>query len=235
MAKRKLLWALPVVALAGVGGMWMMTGEEASPAKEVVDAGDLSDDLTFIDESNRADALVQAQRKVIESEYVDEEGNVQRMDVSEDLKLKTMMENYPIPVTEPGKPEPRMEGLVLKLVSRQDGGTNVLEKSSMKVVDTKTFEAWEQLFADWRQEKIDKKAFLKKWKQKEPSESGLTAPTVFVHEFPYSQLAQEMMDNILKKIEEEGGSTAPHIVFVSVEFNQETGRYTLYYAGSHIE
>lgn len=234
---KKILLVTTLVIGVGIG-IFAMTDHNLLPAKEpVIDESALLPAVKVINDSTRAEATAKLYLASAESEYIDENGNVQSSKVDESLIEETQIENYKMPETAKGQSEPEMTKLLQNLFSRTDGSTNEVKDETMRIVEEETFLQWESLFAKWVSGEMDEKEFEEKWVAIEELSSsfGLSKPTVLTYSFPYSKSATEMMDGVLKEIEEKGGSTAPHIAFVDVFFDKEALLYTLYFAESHVE
>lgn len=227
------------LAVIGIGGwsVYNSTNEPENAVIDVIDATALSAEIEVIDESNRPEAIVEVYRNLLEREYLDAKDELKRVDIDETLVQDTKILNYPFPMALKNEKEPEMTMLLQKLLSRHDGTTNEVKDVNYRAVNEETFHKWEELFAQWTDGEIEKTELVKEWNGilKTVPDSLLVEPTVLTFEFPHSDSAIEMMDSVLERIEKDGGSTAPHISFVYVEFNEEEALYTLYYAGSHIE
>lgn len=225
--------------LIGFGGwsVYDAINEPDDAVIGVIDATALSGDIEVIDESNRPKAIVDIYRSLLEREYLNAQDELERAEVDDGLALDTKVFNYPFPMAVKGEKEPEMTMLLQELLSRTDGTTNEVEDASYRAVEKDVFQKWEKLFGKWMDNEIEQTEFVTEWNKilKDVPDSSLTEPTVLTFDFPHSASAIEMMEAVLGEVEKNGGSTAPHISFVHVEFDEEEALYTLYYAGSHIE
>lgn len=230
------------VGLLGVGaGGWYVMQEIEKPAEvqQVIKMDSLSPELKVINEGTRPEVIVNIYRELKEREYLDESGELKTDTIDKALAMDSQIYNYAYPAEQESKQqtEPEMMKLLSELLSRQDGSTNEVEDVSYRIVEKETFQTWETLFKKWSTGEINEETLKNKWLavSKTIPDARLTAPFISKIEFPHSNSAVEMMDFVLAEIESDGGSTAPHISFVSVDFHQDAGLYTLYYAESHIE
>lgn len=230
------------LVVVGLGGWSLYDSSEetsvaVSEANSVIDRTALEIDSGEVNSSNQHDAIVDIYRSMLSQEYLDSDGTLQRLKVDSSLANDTNLYDYPIPATSIGEKEPQMTKLLGALLSRKDGTTNEITDVNYRIVDEETFKEWETLFTQWTDKKIEKEGFEKEWDEmlKKHPDSFLVSPTVLTFDFPHKTSVIDMMDSVLHEIEEQGGSTAPHISFVFVEFNEAKSFYKLYYAGSHIE
>lgn len=238
----KALSITTVALVVGVGGWWAIKESEKDqdtlPVEEFVIKSDiLPADIEKIDDSTRPKATADIYKASIENQYIDENGDLQTPEIDKSLKVETQIEKYPLPLTTKEQSEPEMTELLKNLLSRRDGSTNEVKDASYRIVDEQTFSKWEEVFAKWVWGDITKTELKTKWEKIQESvpPSGLSKPTVLKYDFAHSESASEMMDGVLKAIEKNEGSTAPHIAFVDVFFDKDESQYTLYYVESHIE
>ena len=222
----------------GVGGWWLTNETVEKPiAEHVLTKEALPADMKAIDESTKAEAIVSLYREMEMGMSVAEDGKVSYPTIDPSLIEETQIENYPFPMTENNKKDPEMTKLLSLLLSRTDKSTNEVENKSVRIVDKKTFSQWERLFPKWVNGELDEKETASKWMkvQKDVKDWTLAEPAFVKHEFPYDTSAVDMMNEVLTAVQEKGASTAPHIAFVEVLFDEEASMYTLYYAETHIE
>lgn len=240
VSKNKLIMTAGLL-LMGAGGWSVYDSlnkqDDEVAIVEVVDITALSSDIEVIDESNRTKAIVGVYRNLLEGEYLNTRNELKRAKVEERLAIDTKIFNYPYPTTVKGEKEIEMTALLTELLSRKDGTTNEVDDASYRVIDKSTFQKWEKLFGKWTEGEIDKVEFSTKSDDvlKDIGNSSLSDTTVMTFDFPYTESAIEMMEGVLAEVEKNGGSTAPHVSFVYVEFDEEQALYTLYYAETHIE
>lgn len=234
----KIISATAGVLTLGLGGWWVVSEYDTPAAEETsIQKDALPASLQVIDESTKSDAIAKLYWERQATQTVDAEGNRYFEPIDASLIEETGIENYPFPMALEGKREPEMTMLLSAFLSRIDGSTNETEDTMIRIVDKKTFTQWEKLFPEWANGTIDEKELEKRWMkiQKTVPDSGLSKPMFVKHEFKHESSAFQMMDNVLQAIQEQGASTAPHIAFVQVLYDEEDLEYTLYYAESHIE
>lgn len=239
--KTKIMSISGVLLLMGLGGGYFIL-DEKEPAKPkevevVIDSKMLPSDLNPEDKSVRAKVVASVYKNLKEYQYVGENKKLKTPKVDKELEKEIHLETHPYPVVNNGEVEPEMTKILQSLLSRKDGSTNVVDDKSIQVVEKSVFKEWKKSFNSWSKGGLTTEELVKRWntEQKKSSYSGLSKPTVLTYTFPYSQSVVKMMDAVLEEVEEKGASTAPHISFVSVTFDENSSAYTLYFAESHIE
>lgn len=228
-----------VLLVIGLGGGWFVldspTIEQTKPI--VIDETILPPDIKPEDKSVRAKVIASVYKTLQEYQYVTASGELKTPQIDKKLKEEIDLDNHPYPLVSDNQVEPEMTKTLQELLSRKDGSTNNTSENRVQVVEERVFKDWKKSFELWSKGKLTEKEFINKWneEQKESTFSGLSKPTTVTYTFPYSQSTIKMIDSVLKEVEKQGASTAPHISFVSVTFDENSSSYSLYFAESHIE
>lgn len=228
-----------ILLVMGLAGGWFVldapTSEQTKPI--VVDETILPPDIKPEDKSVRAKVIASVYKTVQEYQYVTDSGELKTPKIDKKLKEEIDLENHPYPLVSGNQVEPEMTKILQEVLSRKDGSTNNTDENRVQVVEENVFKDWKQSFELWSKGRLTKKEFIQRWnlEKKESTFSGLSKPTVVSYTFPYSQSTIKMIDSVLKEVEKQGASTAPHISFVSVTFDENSSSYSLYFAESHIE
>lgn len=234
--------ALVVLACLGVGGSagWYYSSHddndvkvEKSGSKEVKMAGavsqkDLSLDLKTITDKNKPKAVVELYR--LNERVFDEKGLKMEPRLVNELGIK----NYPIPSTAGLNEE--MTSILYQLFERPDGTTNETKDVYTRILEQKDLESIQSSFKKWEQGNKENRALEKEWDEILTNARLPLKPSVaFTYSFEHEKNLFHMLSKVKEKVGDSLGTTAPHVLDVSVSFDPESKKYKLYFAGSEVE
>lgn len=129
-----------------------------------------------------------------------------------------------------------MEDYLFALLERPDGSTNETEDVYVKVFEEETMKTLDSHFADWKNGEISEKEMEESWnKELEKAVWSMKDSQTLKSQFKEKEDIFEQLNEMVTVIGEKTGTTAPHVLCLSMDYDVKNRIYTLYLALAEVE